>query len=551
MKNLIVLVKMQLKEKLNLKQNKGNNKKIFNTIFPIVVSLLKFALLVSLCFAIIFVAKTLSIFQLDGTVPPSVISLIFLIMLIVSIISCTLKLTKALYYSKDNTILLTLPCSPTQVYLSKLIIFFVFELKRNFGFLVPLFIAYYISHGYGFIFYIWVLVCFVIISVFTVAISALLSIPSMWFYNFFRQKKSLQIASLLVVIGVVYFALIKAISLIPANIDLIETWHKTFYDIQDFLANYTLNFRHFVNVSKLVLGDLYFNIVLFKFGAMLIRFGMVLMLTLILLVLGLLIVGPMFYKMASKPFEFIKNEVKPKKNRKINSRFTSLWVEMISTIKSIDKVFYHIGILISTPLLIFLLNKIFLAMNTRALGDYMIVCFNVLIILLVSLNSNCHVSSIFSKDGRSSYLIKIQPVKPYVLLASRLVPSVTVVTLSLVGSMMILFNTTNIKNTDIILLMFGILFIYLAHMFYSAELDIMNPQYEAYATMGNSDNNPNETKSTVVAFAISFLVAIVVLLLLIEGRGHVYFKVFIVGLIAAVYFTWSFFDKIKLYFMEK
>ena len=551
MRNLIVLVKMQLKEKLNLKKHKANKKKIFNILFPIVTTILKFAISVALCFVVIFVAMKLSIFQLNGTVPQSVISLIFLIMLIISIISCTFNLTNALYYSKDNLILLTLPCKPTQIYLSKLIIFFVFELKRNFGFLVPLFVAYYISHGYGIAFYFWLLISFILISIFTVSISALLSIPSMWIYNFFRQKKSLQIVSLLTLIGIVCFALIKAIALIPANIDLLETWHKTFYDIQDFLASYTLNFRHFYNISKLVLGDIYYQVVSFKFSAMATRFGMVLFLTVVLLVLGIFIVGPMFYKMASKPFEFLKNEVKPKKNIKLNSKITSLWIETLSTFKSIDKVFYQVGILISTPLLIFLLNKIFLAMNTRAVGDYMIISFNVLIILLVVLNSNCHISSIFSKDGRSSYLVKIQPVKPYLLLASRLVPSVIVVILSLISTTVILNYTTSIMKSDIILLMLGILFIYLAHMFYSAELDIMNPQHEAYATIGSSDNNPNETKSTVSAFAISFIVAIVVLLLLIEGRGYVCTKVFFVSFIAMIYCTWSFFDKIKLYFMEK
>ena len=550
MKNLIVLVKMQFKEKLNLKQQK-EDKKIFNIVYNVVTTLLRLAFIVALCLVLIFVAMKLNLFRLDGTVPPSVISLIFLIMLAVSVISCTFKLTNALYYSRDNTILLTLPCSPIQVYLSKLIIFFVFELKRNFGFLVPLFVAYYILHGYGFIFYPWLLICFVLISAFTVMISALLSIPSMWIYNFFRQKKTLQIITLLLVIGAVYLALLKAISLIPENIDIIETWHKTFYDIQDFLNAYTTRFVYFNRIVNLVLGDPYFHIVSFDFLAMLIRFSMVLFITLALLTLGLIIVGPMFYKMASKPFEYIKNEVKPKKNFKRNSKLTSLWIEILSTVKSIDQVFYHVGILISTPLLIFLLNKIFLAMNTREFGNQMIVCFNVLIILLVSLNSNCHISSIFSRDGRSAYLIKIQPVKPYVLLASRLIPSVLVVVLSLLGSMVILYYTTSLVKTDITLLMLGILFIYLSHMFYSAELDIMNPQHEAYATIGNSDSNPNEKKSTITAFAISFFVAIVVLLLLIEGRGFVYVKVFIVSLIAAIYFTRSFFEKIKLYFMEK
>ena len=86
MKNLIVLVKMQFKEKLNLKQHK-EDKKIFNIVYNAVTTLLRLAFIVALCLVLIFVAMKLNLFRLDGTVPPSVISLIFLIMLAVSVIS--------------------------------------------------------------------------------------------------------------------------------------------------------------------------------------------------------------------------------------------------------------------------------------------------------------------------------------------------------------------------------------------------------------------------------------------------------------------------------
>ena len=88
-------------------------------------------------------------------------------------------------------------------------------------------------------------------------------------------------------------------------------------------------------------------------------------------------------------------------------------------------------------------------------------------------------------------------------------------------------------------------------MFFSAQLDIMSPQTEIYATMGNYDNNPNEMKSTLLAFLISFLTAGATFLLLLEGRGHVYLKLLLVGLFAAGYFAWSYFDRIKLYYKEK
>ena len=88
-------------------------------------------------------------------------------------------------------------------------------------------------------------------------------------------------------------------------------------------------------------------------------------------------------------------------------------------------------------------------------------------------------------------------------------------------------------------------------MFFCAEQDIMNPQAEIYATMGNYDNNPNEIKATVTAFVFSFITAAAVLLLLIEGRDGVYLKLFLVGLLAALYCTWSFYTKVKLYYKEK
>ena len=88
-------------------------------------------------------------------------------------------------------------------------------------------------------------------------------------------------------------------------------------------------------------------------------------------------------------------------------------------------------------------------------------------------------------------------------------------------------------------------------MLYSAELDLMNPQIELYATVGNTESNPNETKATVTAFIISFVTALAVFILLAEGSGNVYAKVFTVGLLALCYRVYIFFAKLRLYYNEK
>ncbi len=552
MKNLMILVKMQLKERLNFKRLDVKNVKVFNIVVSILGTILKFASVFALCFVFLFVAKKLSLFA-PNRVPGEVMSLLFSAMLFASICSCVVGLTKSMYYARDNAVLLTLPCKPIQVYLSKLVIFFIFELKRNLSFMVPLFLAYFYSHGYKFFAYLWMLICMVVISLLTVAIGALLSIPSMWIANFFRQHKWLQMTLLAAAVAGAIYALFFAISLIPENINIVKKW----YDIQTHIHNffygtYPEKFGVLNKMTILFLGQR--NIIgamVFPFWSTALKFFILLAVTAALLGAGLLIVQPMFYGMASKPFEYLKKPVEAKPNKLRSRRWSAVYNEWLIAFKSSSRMSANVGVLVAIPMLIFLLNKIFLAMSTREIGNHMVVAFNVLIILLVALNANCSSASIFSKDGRSSYLIKTQPSKYPILILSKLMPNTVFVCASIFATFTVMINTLSLGVGELIVLMCGIGFIYLAHMLYSAELDLMNPQIELYATVGSSENNPNETKSTVMAFLVSFITALAVFLLLAEGSGRVALKVFIVGLGLLCYRVYIFFAKLRLYYNEK
>jgi hypothetical protein len=100
-------------------------------VLSVLSALLKFAAVVGLCYAFLIVSKLLGLFSFAGRpIPDTVISLIFSVMLLMSVISCTVGLTKSMYYARDNAVLLTLPCPSLHVYLSKLIIFFIFEVNE-------------------------------------------------------------------------------------------------------------------------------------------------------------------------------------------------------------------------------------------------------------------------------------------------------------------------------------------------------------------------------------------------------------------------------------
>ena len=549
MRNLVTLVLMQLKEKLKLKNHKYNDKKF---LFQIIYGVLKFALVVALCFVLLFVANFLQLFSLTNFIPSTVITVIFTVMMVVSIISCTVQLTKSMYFSLDNAVLLTLPCRPTQVYLSKLIIFYIFELKRNLSFMIPLFIAYFILFDFSFIFYPWLFFCYIFISMIPVLIGAILSIPGMWIYNFFRQYKRVQTGLLVVLVGLVTFAVIKLISLIPENIDLIGTWGTTFWEIQDFLNWFSAKF---VVVNKLVgmLVGARVNLVSrLIFSTISIRFIILLAVNIAIFVVGIFTTRPLFYKMASKPFEYLKKPTKPKKNRPVSKKLSIIKNELLLNFRSPEKIFANFGLLIGLPILIFFLNKMYAAMNTRDLGDSLVVCFNILIILLVALSSNSYAASVFSRDGRSSYLIKVQPSDYKPLITAKLLFNTIFMVLSLTATLVVLIYTTKFGVVKSLLIYLIVLFIYFAHLFYSAEFDIMNPQTELYSTIGQNDNNPNETKSTMLAFLISFILFGVMLFLLIEENTLVPFiKVAAVLFILMIFRIYMFYKKVTLYYKER
>lgn len=565
MKNLVTLVKMQLKEKLNLKSLELEGINPFKMLVSVVFALLKFAIVTAVFAVILFLINYLGVFNLVQRTPTTVMSIVFGVMLIASVISCTSGLTKAIYFSRDNAILLTLPCKPIQVFLSKLIIFFAFELKRSFNFMVPLFVAFFILHGYSLGAYVWMMVCFVFISLFTVILGALLSIPAMWVSNIFRQNRYLQIGTLVTLVSAVVFVLFYTVSLIPKNLDLLASWPLITMDIQNSVnVVYPESFKAFYEMTTMFLGEglLYTT---FPIAATAIKFLVLLGIILLLFGLVMLIVLPLFYRMASTPFEYLKKTVKPKKNRVHGKRIATFMTEMIIAIKNPTRMFTDVGVLISVPLLTFLLNRLFFAMNTDELGDNLVIAFNILIILLIALNSNTPLASIYSRDGRAAYLIKTQPTKPAILLFSKLLPDSIFCLMSLVATSVILITSSNIGTVNAIFFILSIIFIYISHAMYCAELDIMNPQYEIYATVGASDNNPNETKATLSAFIISFLAAVAGMLLLMDksdaiaaiklsdslSLDTVYLKFFGVGLACMIYRVYLYFSKIKLYYKEK
>jgi len=301
-----------------------------------------------------------------------------------------------------------------------------------------------------------------------------------------------------------------------------------------------------------ILGHRYgVTIQLFKLQQILICLGLIGVIVGVV-VITYFLVRPLYFRMASSPFEYKKKIIKKQhKNKKTNSFFSAIWKDMLLTYRTHEKFYGLLAIVFGLPLAIMLLNRLYAAMDTRLSGTNMTVAFNILLILLLALSSNINISHIYSEEGASSYQLKTSP-RPYLqTLFVKLMPNLIFVTLSINAAVAFMSVAFNLSFINSILVLVTVESIFVAHMLMSAEMDIMNPQTSHYQTLGSHPNNPNDIKSTIYAFLLSALFAFLTFFLIDESRQMVWIKLAIVALLFLALRIWLFVNKIKVYFKER
>lgn len=551
--SLKTLVTMQIKEKMDFSYLKSKRQ----TVFKITWFFLGFAVVTALIAVLFYFVKLLGLFSLVKDIPTSVISIAFSVMLALSVVTDTVGLMRALYFSRDNTVLLTLPAPPALVFFSKLAVYYIYELKKSFLFTIPLFVAYGIIKGLPIYYYPWLLLLFGFVSALPVLIAGVLSIPAMFISVFVNRFKWLQYTLYGTLALALIVALWYAIGLIPKDIDFIATWGTTFWEIQDFLKAYMKNFAPLYAFTELIVGrTVGLSNLIFHSRTLPYLLALIGVLA-VLLLLCFLLSRPLFYRMASTPFEFKKRTIEPKPNRVHNPISSALVKELIGGIRSNSLVRLFGTVAVIMPIAIQLLNKLYSAMNTRFIGTQMTVCFNVLIMLLIVLSTNIDIASVYSRDGSSAYLNKVQPTGYAGLLISKLVIPM-VVTFAGVAYTTVIFArfTTFVPRPalsllEVVCLGLTVYFIYVAHLFYSAELDIMNPQYAQYATFNEQANNPNENLSGIMAILFSIIAFAVALFLSSMATKGVWVRLCLVTLVIAVAKCMTYLMKIRVFYKEK
>ena len=563
MKKLLTLTIFQLKDKIDFSWTK----KTKTLIQTIVFGVLKFALVAALAFAFLYLLSFIDLYSKYTDLVP-IYTVFFTIIFTLSLLSTTMALMKSLYFADDNKVLVTLPATTNQLFFSKIFVYLLFELKKAFSILVPATLGFlifafmsYKGSQVGIWTFFWFLLPIIASTFVQVFLGAMLSIPALYIYKFYKKNPIVGLIALIVAVvgGVVLVVLL--IDLIPENIDLTMQWPAMKGSFQSFLRNfdkyaYPINFyvRAIFGEQTAKTGLTHYSFswltpvkLLMTIGASGVLVGLI-----------YLLIKPFYFKMMSKTFEFDKNPLSAEKHNVRHRKYvTFVNKDLKLSFRDFDVSGAYIAIYIIVPILLLFMDKVISAISTSLRGNNIALAVNVLLTILPLLASNSMIATFNSKEGRAAYYKKTDPVNPIFPLISKLLFNLALSIPSIGACAFIIERFAGATIFNAIVFAFFVLLIQYAHIFYSTTQDVMNPQNEAYATSGSDFNNPNETKVTIVAFVGSFVLALVSYFLFKESQTHfmnydsAFIRLLMISILAFAGSLSVFVLKVKAFYFEK
>ena len=478
---------------LKNKKNKKAKTKTSTTVSIVLQVAICFLMIIGLYFLLDYI-KQLAILPIDSN--------FFLFMLFITqaigVLTCVFGLANFLYLSKDNTVIFSLPASPSEIFISKLAVFYITEFKKNLFFLLPFFIAFGIVLKLNFLFYIFVAFMIFLLPFLPVLIGAIFSLPLMYIKKLFKKYSILKIITILLIAGLVMWGIIYLVQIIPRPLRILAIYQKFFIFIKDTIISINQFSTIYQVIANIMLNNnIFINILIF----------LAIFISLVGVCIGIAFA---YFKIASQSFEYATKTKKHKNNEPIKNTF---WVfvkkEIILNIRNAETFASHILFVVSLPVLLYVVNEIISAIDTNLNGLAIAFAVNIFIGLMFLMTINTLSASAITSEGSEFGLIKTAPSETYKICYAKLMVNFFISLLGIISSIIVLAISTKFNFISILLIFLTFLLVNTAHMFWSLQLDLLKPRLLEYASSGSLRDNKNVGTSLLIGMGISIVFALV------------------------------------------
>jgi len=454
MSTILNLLKLQIDNKTDILKTASPKKMI--------ASIIKVLLLVALL-TVGVVLVLLRIFSLGITINAELLALILLATQAISLFFAIGNIINTLYLCKDNDMLICLPVTPNQLFISKILLIYLREIAVNSMISIPLFISLGIYGGLNASFFLSLPILMLLLPIFPIVLASFISIPVMAVIRFLKKHTVLSIIVILGLVAAVLWGYISLIGSIAGNFNIATQQLETVIKINSTVYNIG---QHIVVYFQLAKGMLSF--------AQWYWFAAFIAICAVISTLTILAIRPLYFKMAMSSLEnTIKTKSKNKPFRKSSSFFSLIKKETLCIFRSPTDIFEYFLFTLLMPFIVFSYDRLLTTITVNQAGTNMISGAHVMVVAILAMLSNISSASAVSRDSGNFYTSKIIPINYYSQIFAKLVFNAIFTIDALLTTMVIsFFSSPNAVPWQIILGTVAIMFASIGHIAWSIDMDI-------------------------------------------------------------------------------
>ena len=498
------------------KYRKGAKETRKRTLFKFFLKVLAAVAVTGVLFAVLSYVKASFFFVFDKELFTTVIFLTQ----IIGIVTCVGSMMNVLYNAKENLILMAFPCRYNEIFISKIIVYALEELRKSCFFILPFLLSYAFAAGAGWVYWAQLIPLWIFLVLFPVLFGAIISIPAIFVKRYLENHPILFGVLISMLLGGVFALVTYALSFLPTPIRLIAFYHsfmKAFRVILIKINRFSLFYRFIGNAMFGEAVRLYLPIVCVIFVAA--------------LLLCFFVAMPFYFRAASTSTEHSTAGRHRVGRTHCHHLFMTFFRKEVKLMfRSSESLNSALSIILIFPMISYVMNVIVAAVRTNLYGDYMTIAFNVMITLslLSTYNANC--ASAISREGSEFAILKAAPSDTTLATWAKLALTMIVDILAVATMCIVITFTTTLSRRDIALMAGIILPVSLGNVLWSFRIDLLNPKVNDYAVKGDAvSDNPNITKALIVGFLISTLTGVINLLLLIDKYSSGWARMYLIA----------------------
>ena len=459
--------------------------------------------IIILLLATLAVSFAISKIMIGFKVNAELLSIVLFITQVISLVFAVGNVIHTLYLSPDNAMLVCLPVTPDQLFISKLLMIYVNELlvstMVSFPILFCLGRAAWIG-TFGISYYLSIPLLILLLPILPIVVAAFVSVPLMFVIRFLKRHTLISVITVLVLVGACLYGYVSVIGDIMLEFD----------------ANDQFEIARTVNAAVERIGKkipVYYHLAVamtsFKRWY---SFAMFILICAIVMSLTFVFTRYFFFKIAMSSLEkTVKSKKRPKKFKKY-SPFKSLFVkEIFCVFRSATEIFEYFLFTLMMPFIVFVCDRLVMSAAVNEAGDNMKAGAHVMVLAILAMLSNISSASAVSRDGGNFYTSKIVPINYYTQIFAKFAFNAvfTVGALALTGIISVFIYPV----WQVVLGTLAVAMAAVGHIAYCIDSDIKDPTPNLQGNEGASEVGKCTPKCIAYGLCVGFILGLVVILM--------------------------------------